>query len=179
MDGTIGEIRLFATSFAPRNWSYCDGSIIQIRSNTALFAILGTTYGGDGQTTFALPDLKGRVALGNGQGPGLSSYTLGQKSGANSVTLTTAQIPPHTHISSATIAIPAYSDEGDVNTPAGNVLAAKSGMFSNAGVDTALKPAPYSVAVSVTGNNQPLQLSQPSIGMNYIICMFGDFPPRS
>lgn len=179
MDGTIGEIRLIATTFAPRNWSYCDGSTIQIRSNTALFSILGTTYGGNGQTTFMLPDLKGRVVLGAGQGTGLSFYDLGQQSGTNSVTLTAAQLPPHTHSSSATILVPAYSDEGDANTPSGNVLASKSAMFSTEVVDTNLKAVPYVPVVSITGGSQPLPLSQPAIGMNYIICMYGTFPQRS
>lgn len=179
MEGTIGEIRLFAASFAPKNWSYCNGALIPIQSNSALFSILGTYYGGNGTTTFALPDLRGRVALGPGQGPGLSDYSLGEMAGSSSINLTIAEIPPHTHVSSANIAVPAYSDEGDAATPNGNVLAAKSGMFSTEGVDTTLKPIPYPVAVSITGNNQPLGLNQPSIGMNYIICMFGDFPQRN
>ncbi|SNR47376.1 phage tail protein [Flavobacterium sp. ov086] len=179
MEGTIGEIRLFAGSFAPRNWSYCNGNLIAIQSNTALFSILGTYYGGNGTTSFGLPDLRGRVALGNGQGPGLSDYSLGDMAGASSISLTVAEIPPHTHISTANIAVPAYSDEGDANTPTGNVLAAKASMFSTGGVDTNLKPIPYPVTVSLAGNGQPLGLNQPSIGMNYIICMYGNFPSRS
>lgn len=179
MEGTIGEIRLFAGSFAPANWAYCDGSILQIRSNTALFSILGTVYGGNGTVTFGLPDLKGRTALGAGQGPGLSLYSLGEQAGASSVVLNTSQIPPHTHIASAVISPPAYSDEGNVSTPAGNVLASRAGMFSTLAVDTNMKGTAYNVTVSNTGNNIPLSLNQPSLGMNYIICMFGVFPPRS
>jgi microcystin-dependent protein len=179
MEGTVGEIRLFAGSYAPKNWSFCNGVLIAIQSNTALFSILGTNYGGDGSRTFGLPDLRGRVALGNGQGPGLSDYSLGEMAGASSITLTIAQIPPHTHISTANIAVPAYSDEGDTATPNGNVLAAKAGMFSTEGIDTSLKAIPYPVAVGLTGNNIPLQLNQPSLGMNYIICLFGEFPQRN
>ncbi|TPG40840.1 phage tail protein [Flavobacterium pectinovorum] len=179
MEGTIGEIRLFAGNFAPRNWSYCNGALVAIQSNTALFSILGTYYGGNGTTSFGLPDLRGRVALGAGLGPGLSDYSIGDIAGSSSITLTTAEIPPHTHISSANVVVSAYSDEGDVNTPNGNVLAAKTGMFSSGGADTSLKPIPYPVAVSLAGNNQPLQLNQPSIGMNYIICMYGAFPYRN
>ncbi|MDX6183220.1 tail fiber protein [Flavobacterium sp. Fl-77] len=178
MEGTIGEIRLFAATFAPRDWSYCDGSLIQIRSNTALFSILGTNYGGDGQNTFALPDLRGRTALGTGQGPGLSYYALGQKSGVNNVTLTNAQLPSHTHVCTSNVTISAYSDEGDSNSPTGNVLAAKAAMYSTIAGDTAMKAAPFSVAVSVAGSSQPLPLNQPSLGLNYIICMFGIFPSR-
>lgn len=178
MDGTVGEIRLFAAGFAPKNWSYCNGSLIAIRSNTALFSILGTVYGGDGKTTFGLPNLAGRVALGTGQGPGLSYYDAGSMSGVNSVTLTIAEIPPHIHTSTASVIVPAYSDEGDTNVPTGNVLAAKSTMFSTGGGDTALKPVPFSVTTGLFGNGQPLSLNQPSLGMNYIICMFGTFPQR-
>lgn len=178
MDGTVGEIRLFAAGFAPKNWSYCNGSLIAIRSNTALFSILGTVYGGDGKTTFGLPNLAGRVALGVGQGPGLSYYAAGEMSGANSVTLTIAEIPPHIHGSSGNVIVPAYSDEGDTNVPTGNILAAKSTMYSTGGGDTNLKPVSFSVATGIFGNNQPLPLNQPSLGMNYIICMFGTFPQR-
>jgi microcystin-dependent protein len=178
MDGTVGEIRLFAAGFAPKNWSYCNGSLIAIRSNTALFSILGTVYGGDGKTTFGLPNLAGRVALGVGQGPGLSTYTAGDIAGVNSVTLTIAEIPPHTHASSGTVIVPAYSDEGDTNVPTGNVLAAKATMYSTVGGDAFLKPAPFNVTTGVFGNGQPLSLNQPSLGMNYIICMFGTFPQR-
>lgn len=178
MEGTIGEIRLFAATFAPRDWSYCDGSVIQIRSNTALFSILGTNYGGDGQNTFALPDLRGRTALGTGQGSGLSYYTLGQKSGVNSVSLTNTQLAPHTHACESNVAIPAYSDEGDSNSPNGNVLAAKPAMYSTTAGDTSMKAAPFNVIVSIAGNNQPLPINQPSIGLNYIICLYGMFPSR-
>jgi microcystin-dependent protein len=178
MDGTIGEIRLFAAAFAPKNWWYCDGSLIAIRTNTALFSILGTYYGGDGKTTFGLPDLKGRTVLGAGQGPGLSSYELGQMDGANSITLTNAELPSHTHVSVGNISVPAYSDEGDSPDPNQNILAAKANMYSTTGVDTAMKASAYTVEVSLTGGNQPLALNQPSLGMNYIICMYGNFPPR-
>ena len=179
MEGTIGEIRLFAGSFAPANWAYCTGAIIQIRSNTALFSILGTTYGGNGTVTFALPDLAGRTALGAGQGQGLSLYSLGEQAGAASVTLNVTQIPPHTHVSSAVIKIPAYADEGNVDTPTNNVLASKPNMFSNSATDTTMKATTYNVNVGPTGTNVPLSLNQPTIGMNYIICMFGIFPSRS
>lgn len=178
MEGTIGEIRLFAASFAPKNWSYCNGALIQIRSNTALFSILGTTYGGDGRTTFGLPDLKGRVALGAGQAPGLSFYNLGEMGGANSVTLTIAEIPPHTHVANGNVTVTAFSDEGNSNVPTGNILAAKSTMYSTAGGDTNLKPVPFDVTTGFSGNGQPLSLNQPSLGMNYVICLFGAFPPR-
>src|SRR5215212_259973 len=98
MEGTIAEIRLFAGNFAPRNWAFCAGQILPIAQNTALFSLLGTTYGGNGQTTFALPDLRGRVAVGAGQGPGLSNISLGQVAGETTHTLISQEIPAHNHV---------------------------------------------------------------------------------
>src|SRR5690349_18074792 len=99
----IAEIVLFAGNFAPKNWAFCQSQILSIAQNTALFALLGTTYGGNGQTTFALPDFRGRVAVGTGQGPGLASIDLGEMSGTSSVTLTTATMPAHNHVLTGTI----------------------------------------------------------------------------
>lgn len=178
MDGTIGEIRLFAANFAPKNWAFCDGSLIPISRNTALFSILGTTYGGDGKTTFALPNLKGRSAVGAGQGPGLSFYELGEQTGVNAVTLSTLNLPPHTHSASGSIVVPAFSDGGDTGSPGGNVLAAKANMYTSEAGDTAMKPANVSLTVAVSGGSMPFSIEQPSLGMNYIICMYGMYPPR-
>jgi microcystin-dependent protein len=178
MEGTIGEIRLFASNFAPKSWWYCDGSLIAIRSNTALYAILGNVYGGDGQTTFALPNMKGRTAIGAGQGPGLSYYALGETAGTNSVTLTTANMPPHIHPATSTVTIPTYSDEGNADTPTGNILASKASMYSTMAGDTAMKAAPFNVTLGIAGQSMPLNINQPSLGMNYIICMYGVFPAR-
>src|SRR3954468_23228168 len=93
----LGEIRMFGGNFAPRGWAFCNGQILSIAQNTALFSLLGTTYGGNGQTTFGLPDLRGRVAVSAGQGPGLSNYSLGELAGSESVTLTSANMPAHNH----------------------------------------------------------------------------------
>lgn len=179
MEGTIGEIRLFAANFAPRDWSYCNGILLSISSNTALFSILGTTYGGDGKVTFGLPNLAGRSAVGAGQGPGLSYYALGEKAGANSTTLTLNNLPPHTHTAAGNIVIPAFSDEGDSGTPANNVLAAKTSMYTSQPSDSTTKSTPLSIQVGISGGSTPLNITQPSIGMNYIICMYGIFPSRS
>ncbi|KAA5536460.1 phage tail protein [Taibaiella lutea] len=178
MEGTIGEIRLFASTFAPRSWWYCDGTLLAIRSNTALFSILGNTYGGDGQTTFGLPNLKGRTAIGAGQGPGLSYYTLGETIGTNTVTLNNLNLAPHNHPATASISIPAYGDEGNSPSPSNNILAALSGMYSSDPPDTPLKPANYTLQVQVSGSNQPLSIMEPVLGMNYIICLTGVFPAR-
>jgi len=179
MDGTIGEIRLFAANFAPKYWGYCDGSLLAIRSNTALFAILGTTYGGDGKTTFGLPNLMGRSAVGAGQGPGLSYYNLGESAGANTVTLNMTNLPAHTHVATGSIVIPAFSEEGDSGSPSNNVLASKPSMYSSQGSDSTTKPIPLSLQIGTAGGNTPLSINQPSIGINYIICMMGIFPQRS
>ncbi len=178
MDGTIGEIRLFASNFAPKNWWYCDGSLVAIRSNTALFAILGTTYGGDGITTFGLPNLGGRSAVGAGQGPGLSYYDLGESTGTNTVALTVLNLPAHTHSAAGNVLVPASSQEGDTDTPSNNVLAVKDSMYTSQTGDSTTKAIPLSLQVGVSGGNIPLPLNQPSLGMNYIICMYGVFPSR-
>jgi microcystin-dependent protein len=179
MDGTIGEIRLFAANFAPRNWQYCNGILLPIRSNTALFSLFGTTYGGDGVTTFGLPNLAGRSAVGVGQGPGLSYYQLGEMTGTNSVILTVQNLPAHTHSVSGSVVIPAYSDEGDSGTPANNVLAAKASMYSDQSSDSTTKTMPLTLQIGTSGNNNALTFVQPSLGMNYIVCLYGIFPQRS
>ncbi len=179
MEGTIGEIRLFAASFAPREWSFCNGGLIPISSNTALFSVLGTTYGGDGIKTFALPNLNGRTAIGAGHAPGLSPYPLGQISGASTLTLTAANLPPHTHETSAAVALPVYSESGNANTPSGNILAAKANMYSREAPDTSLVPASFNVQIAGSGNSIPLNITQPYLGMNYIICLYGQYPQRS
>lgn len=178
MDGTIGEIRLFAADFAPKSWQYCNGALLAIRSNTALFSILGTTYGGDGQTTFGLPNLAGRSVVGVGQGPGLSAnYKLGNMAGTNSVQLTTANLPAHIHAVAGSIQIPAYSDEGNSSTPANNILASKGDMY-NQNSNSTTKPFPLTLQIGDSGGNNALTFVQPSLGMNYIICINGVFPSR-
>ncbi|SHF97911.1 phage tail protein [Flavobacterium aquidurense] len=179
MEGTIGEIRLMAGSYAPVNWAFCNGQILAVQSNTPLFAIIGTTYGGNGSTTFALPNLGGRTVIGRGQGVGLSDYDLGQISGTNGITLTSLELPSHTHVSSASISIPAYSDAGDLDTPAGNTLAAKPNMYSSAPGEDDMKPTAFGVTVGPIGSGQQITITQPTLGMNYMICLVGNFPPRS
>jgi microcystin-dependent protein len=181
MEGTIGEIRMFAATFSPKTWNYCDGSTIQISSNTALFSILGTTFGGNGTTTFQLPDLRGRVAVGAGNATSGSVYQLGQKGGAESTTLTTNNIPPHTHTGTANISIPAYSEAGNTSDPNGNNLATVTNMYapSSVGADSSLAPFAATVQDGITGAGQPFSLMKAHLGMNYIICMYGVYPQRS
>lgn len=182
MEGTIGEILMFAGNFAPRSWAFCNGQLLPIAQNQALFSILGTTYGGDGRTTFALPDLRGRVPIHAGQGPGLSDRRLGQAGGSETNTVNAAQLPAHTHAATGTAALPALSVEGDTATPT-NAIPAKSGMgepdYSTGAGDTTMAPATVEVTVQSAGGNQPVNNMQPFLGINYIICLQGIFPSRN
>jgi microcystin-dependent protein len=166
----IGEIRPFGFNFAPVGWAQCNGQLLPIAQNTALFSILGTTYGGDGRTTFALPNLQGIVAMGAGQGPGLSLRDLGETGGSETVTLTTQQIPPHNH--------PANCNAGNGNrlSPVGNFWAQDVGgsmEYGNAG--------PLQMAAGAVGNvgGDPHNNLQPYQVLNYCIALQGIFPPRS
>lgn len=177
MEGYIAEIRMFAGNFAPRNWAFCAGQIMPIAQNTALFSLLGTTYGGNGQTTFALPDLRGRVPVGTGQGPGLANVSLGEMAGSPTITLNVAQIPAHTH------AMTASADGPTLNTASGNSLASQSrangGTMPNAYASGATSPVAMASQTSASGGGQPVGIMQPYLGMNYVICLFGIFPSRN
>ncbi len=167
MEGMIGEIRLFAGNFAPRSWALCDGQVLAISSHTALFSILGTTYGGDGRNSFALPDLRGRAPVHAGTGPGLSRYNLGERTGSEHTQLTVNQLPNHSH----TLAV---SGEEPTTKQASDGLPA-AGEFYNPQGD---QSAP-SGAVRSTGGSQAVSLVQPVLALNYIICLQGVYPSRS
>lgn len=167
----IGEVFLFAGNFAPRGWAFCDGQLLPIASYQALFSILGTTYGGDGRTTFALPDLRGRAPVGPRQGAGLSNVQLGERSGSETVTLTPNQIPSHTH------ALLASQDDATRRDPTGLVPARTSEKAYDSGSGgTSVMDA---TAVGNTGGGQAHNNMQPFLGMHYIIALEGTFPSRS
>lgn len=171
----LGEISLFAGNFAPRGWAFCNGQLLAISQNTALFSILGTTYGGNGQTTFALPDLRGRAPLSAGQGPGLSDYQLGEAGGQETVTLLSAQIPAHTH------SLNAFNDKGDQSLPGNNVPAVvvdSSNGTANAYTASSANTVMSPTAIGATGGNQPHENRQPYLALNYIIALEGIFPSR-
>jgi len=172
MDPFIGEIKLFAGNFAPRAWAFCDGQLLPISQNSALFSILGTTYGGDGRTTFALPDLRGRVPLGPRQGAGLSSYREGQQGGQEHVTLTTSEIPSHSHSLKADV------NPGTTNVPTNHVLA-NTAAFDNEYSTATPNTNMNSAAIGNTGGNQSHENRQPFLALNYIIALQGVFPSRS
>lgn len=195
--GFLGEIKFFAGNFAPRGWALCNGQLLAISQFSALFSILGTTYGGDGRTTFALPDMRGRVPIHAGSGPGLSPYRLGQKSGVEMVTLTVAQIPSHTHTAAladasvnVTATLRASSSGGTTNVPTGATLAddGSDRIYSSMAPDVDMHPdhvtvtgalASPSVSVGATGGNQPFTNVQPYVTVNCIIAMQGIYPSRN
>lgn len=180
MEGTMSEIRLFAGDFQPKYWAYCDGRLLSIATNSALFSLLGTVYGGNGQTTFALPDLRSRVAVGTGQGPGLSNMTLGEMSGTPNVTLTQLNLPAHNHPASCSISIPTYSEPGTSSDPNGSILASTNGLYkTGVAADSALTQNGASVVVTPAGGSQPMNIEQPYLAMNYIICTMGIYPSRN
>lgn len=186
-DPFIGQIVLFGGNFAPRNWAFCDGQLVAISQNSALFSILGTTYGGDGRTTFGLPDLRGRVPIGPRQGPGLTFYREGQKGGAEDVTLTQAEMPSHSHATNVqtTANMLAESRPGTASTPAGNMLAAGTNIFrpnavaDDVTMDSAMLQVDTTVTVNNAGGSQSHNNMQPYLAVNYIIALFGIFPSRN
>jgi microcystin-dependent protein len=169
MDGIIGEIRLWASSFAPAYWMYCEGQTLLISQHTALFSVLGTTYGGDGVRTFRLPDLRGRVGLGSGQGPGLTPRVAGEMTGAATVTLTEAQLPAHRHD------LPAGKATADAASPAGAHPAASESITPYASSPDAVMSA---ATVGSAGGGQPHENMQPYLAARYVICVNGLFPSR-
>lgn len=176
MDAYIGDIRLFAGSYAPAGWLLCAGQLLSISEYDTLFALIGTTYGGDGVTTFQMPDLRGRLPVGQGNGPGLTPRVIGEQFGVEAVTLLTPQIPSHSHIFSASTASPSTSP-----SPAGNV-------FAHSDADNIYAPLPTTGAdpqvmnvasVQAAGGTQPHNNIMPTTAMNYIMCVAGIFPSRN
>jgi microcystin-dependent protein len=180
MNGFIGSVTLFAGSFAPRNWALCQGQLISIASNTALFSILGTTYGGNGTTTFALPDLRGRAVVGAGQGPGLSMYSLGQIGGTETTTLLSFNIPAHTHTAAVQIQ-PNAASAADQPSPGNDVYAtAASGEpFYGPAPTAQMQAYPGTLTTASTGNSLPFSNLHPELALCYIVCVRGIFPARN
>jgi microcystin-dependent protein len=177
MEPMIGEIRMFGGNFAPRSWALCEGQLLAISQNQALFSILGTTYGGDGRTTFALPDLRGRVAISPGTGPGLPTYSLGQRGGTPTNTLNVTQLPSHNHV--AAVNIPISGDDGTTDE-AGGLLSTTDGAKVYGGAASGnYNGGNTPVTVGNTGGNQPVNNMQPYLAVHYIIALQGIFPSRS
>ena len=170
----VAEIRIFAGNFAPRGWAFCDGQLLPISNNTALFSLIGTTYGGDGRTTTALPNLQGRAPMHPGRGPGLTSRRLGEKVGTDTVTLVEAQIPSHSHTLRGTTA------NAGTNVPTNTTALARSGRDNFYQSDTTSNLVDLnSAAVATTGGGQAHTNVQPFLVMNFIIALVGLYPSRS
>jgi microcystin-dependent protein len=171
VDPFVAEIRIFPFNFPPKGWAWCDGQLLPISQNTALFSLLGTTYGGDGKSTFALPDLQGRAPMHPGQGPGLSLHDLGEMGGSETVTLLESEIPAHSHAVSASLA------DGTSQTPAGEKLATGVGIgqYAAPGAMTQLNPS----ALAPAGGDQPHNNMQPYLTFYFNIALQGVFPPRT
>lgn len=181
MDGVLAYVTLFAGNFAPRGWAFCQGQILPIAQNTALFSLLGTTYGGNGQTTFALPDLRGRSVVGVGQGPGLSSYSLGQVGGVETTTLLINQMPAHAHNVLVNLTPPCASSAGTTSNPNDAVYApdAGSNQAYSSSHNNNMKPFPVALVTAIVGSSTPFSNRNPYLGLNYVICMQGIFPSRN
>ncbi|MBI4868127.1 MAG: phage tail protein [Candidatus Wallbacteria bacterium] len=169
-DAYTGEIRMFVGNYAPVGWALCDGQHLPIAGNEVLYSLLGTTYGGNGTSTFGLPDLRGRVPVHHGQGQGLTNRQLGQMFGAETVTLTTGQIPAHTHNLMGT------SDQGTVSSPAGSLLAGAKELYSAPTPTLGILDA---TTVQTTGGSAPHDNLMPFLCVNFIICLWGSYPRQS
>lgn len=172
MDPLLASIIIFAGNFAPRGWALCQGQILSIAQNTAVFSLIGTTYGGNGVTTFALPDLRGRVPIQQGQGPGLSDYVLGEVAGTETTTLTLNNLPQHNHSLIAT------SEAGSTSAPAGAYLGNTGALdkeYNISGTQVAMNAG----AIGLAGGSQPFQNLQPYLAINFIIALEGIFPSRN
>jgi len=167
----LGEIQIFAGNYAPRGWAFCNGQLLQINQSTALFSILGTTYGGDGETTFALPDLRGRVAIHHGQGPGLSNRLQGERAGAVSHVLALLEMPAHTHVARGSTAVAVSADPSASAVPARNAAGIPQWAAS---ANATMAPG----VIGIAGGGQAHENRQPFLALNYIIALQGIYPPH-
>jgi microcystin-dependent protein len=165
----LGQIMAVAFNFAPKTWAFCNGQLMTINQNQALFALIGTTFGGNGSTTFALPNLQGRIPISSGQGQGLSSYVLGEISGFPAITLASNQVPTHGHTAFAS------SNGVAAGAPAGNALASNVSMYASGHAPTTPM---NSGSIQPTGGSQPHENRQPYLVINWCIALQGIFPTR-
>jgi microcystin-dependent protein len=177
MDPFLGEIRAVGFTFAPQGWALCQGQLLPVAQNTALFSLLGTTYGGNGQSTFALPDLRGRLIVSPGQGPGLSNYALGQVSGTETVGLLSSQLPAHIHGLTGVV-VRVSSNSANVASPAGTILAATEDLHYSSGSGTQMGSSAITGTAQPVGGNAGHPNLMPYLALNYIIALQGIFPSR-
>jgi microcystin-dependent protein len=178
MQPYLGEIRMFAGNFSPLGWAFCNGQLMAINQNDVLFALLGTTYGGDGQVTFALPDLRGRVPLHQGQGPE-QTFVPGASGGVENVTLVQTTVPAHTHLMSASSALPPAVPAGGINLSTMAMVPASPLPKPKLYADPTTPVAMAAAAIGVVGNSQPHNNMAPTTVLNFIIALEGIFPPQN
>ncbi len=185
-DPFVGEVMLVGFNFCPRGWAPADGQLLPISSNSALFSLYGTNFGGDGRTTFALPDLRGRAPLNQGSGPGLTPVKIGEKGGAETVTLSVNQMPSHNHSASATSTLHGTSQTANQTSAAGGVLASAAALggtpvYHAPPADTTLDAGSVTTAVTVdnNGGSQPVHVRNPFLGMQYCVALQGVYPSRN
>jgi microcystin-dependent protein len=171
-DPFVGEIRMFAGNFAPKGWAFCNGQLLPLSQNTALFSLLGTIYGGDGRSNFALPNIQGRAVMHRGQGPGLSLHDQGETGGSETVTLLLSEMAPHNHT------LQGQNNDGAFNNPTNNTIAGSSGGLPQY-VLTAPNVDMHPDSLLDTGGGQPHNNMQPYLTLNFIIALQGVFPPRT
>jgi microcystin-dependent protein len=181
MEGTLAEIRMFAGNFAPRGWQLCNGQLLPIAQWTAVFALVGTTYGGNGQTTFGVPDFRGRIAVGaqSATGPGLPTVQLGEMAGTNSTTLILQNLPQHNHALTGTVTMQANGDGSNLSEDPSNKRLAGTNVFTaNADALVNMLPCVSNLTTANNGSNQPFNKMPPYAGTNFIFCVEGIFPSR-
>lgn len=171
-DPYVGEIRIFAGNYAPVDWALCDGSLIRIQQNSALFSVIGTTYGGDGKTTFALPNFMGAAPIHQGSGAGLTPRTLGESGGSQTVTLLSTELPNHTH------GVNAQLTPTDGAGPEGAIWASSAASRGQAIYSATPNVAMNPLALNITGSSQPHNNMQPFVAMTFIIALQGVYPPK-
>jgi microcystin-dependent protein len=172
-DQFVAEIRIFAGNYPPTGWAFCDGQLLPLSQNTALFSLLGTTYGGDGKSNFALPNIQGQVVVGPGQGPGLSLHDIGESSGSENITLLEAEIPQHRHTLSGVDA------DGPQTTPTGNILAQNVAGLPQYSTPVHPNASMNAASLAPMGGGLPHTNLQPYLVLTYIIALQGIYPPRT
>lgn len=180
MEVFLGTIMPFAFQFTPRGWASCNGQLLSISANTALYSLLGTTYGGNGQSTFALPDIQGRTLIGQGTSTSRTTYEQGETAGNSTTTLTIVNLPMHNHLASATIGTPVYSETGNSSNAQGRSFATLAGTpFTTEATDLIMAPFTAPVTLQPAGNSQAASIENPFLVLNYQIALEGIFPSRN
>jgi len=177
----IGSVDMWASNFAPRGWSFCSGQLVAISTSDTLFSLLGTIYGGDGRTTFGLPDLRGRIPIGEGRGPGLTNHVLGQSGGSETITLSEASLPIHNHAMVGSFTPRAGAGTGLTldKDPSDKYYGQAEDSIYTDSTGTGMGPSPVTINVENAGSSQPVEILQPYLGVNYIIAVEGEYPSRN